>query len=224
MKISPGALLKKWNLVLLATLKPLGLWGLGGLALVDSAFIPMPLDPLVVDYVAQDHRKMLLYCIVAATGSALGSLFPYYLGRAGGEQILLKRINRRRYEKLRDRFESQEFLVLIIPALIPQPFPTPMKLFELAAGVFEIRPFIYLTAVFAGKLIRFLMLSILVILYGPTILETITHGIRRHLPVLLWIAGAFAMVLLIYVVRRLFDRRRGESFPLEDPADPTTDD
>lgn len=215
-KLSPGALLKKWNLVLLGLLKPLGIWGLGGLAVVDSALFPMPVDPLVVDYVAQDHRKLLLYCITGAVGSALGSLFPYYLGRVGGEQILLKRINRKRYEMLRDRFESQEFLMLLVPALIPQPFPTPMKLVELAAGVFEIRPLIYLGAVFTGKLVRFLLLSILVILYGPAILQTITHTIRRHLPILLAMVGALALVLLVYVVQRLFDRRRGAEFPIEE--------
>lgn len=218
MTVSPGGLLKKWNLALLVLLKPLGLWGLGGLSVIDSALIPMPLDPLVVDYVAQDHGKLLLYCVVAAAGSALGGLVPYYLGRAGGEQILLKRINRRRYEQLRDRFESQEFLVLMVPALIPQPFPTPMKLFELAAGVFEIRPLIYLSAVFLGKLLRFLLLSILVIVYGPTILQTMTHAIRQHLPVLLWGVGALGLVLSIFITRKLFERRRGPHFPTEDEA------
>ena len=106
--------------------------------------------------------------------------------------------------------------MLLVPAMIPQPFPTPMKLVELAAGVFEIKPLLYLGAVFTGKLIRFLLLSVLVILYGPAILQTMTHGIRHHLPGLLWAVGALGLVLLVYVVRRLFDRRRGVSFPVEE--------
>ncbi len=110
MTIHPAALLQKLNLAMLALLKPLGIWGIGGLAILDSAVIPMPLDPLVIDYVAHDHARFLLYCLMAALGSAMGSLLPYYVGRAGGELFLLKRINRQRYEKLRDRFENQEFL------------------------------------------------------------------------------------------------------------------
>ena len=114
----------------LAALKPLGLWGLGGLSFVDSGLIPMPPDLLVMTYATQQPGKLVVYCLVAALGSALGSLIPYDVGRAGGELFLLKRINRQRYESLRDRFAKQEFLVIAIPAMIPPPFP--LKVFELS--------------------------------------------------------------------------------------------
>ena len=109
---------------MLAALKPLGVWGIGALAVIDSAAIPVPIDALLIDYVANDHRRFLLYCFMAALGSAIGSLLPYYLGRAGGELFLLKRINRQRYEQLRDRFEKQEFLGIMIPAMMPPPMPS----------------------------------------------------------------------------------------------------
>ncbi len=82
MKISPGALFNKWNALMLAALKPLGVWGIGGLAVIDSAAIPVPIDALLIDYVASDHRRFLLYCFMAAVGSGIGSLLPYYLGRS----------------------------------------------------------------------------------------------------------------------------------------------
>jgi membrane protein YqaA with SNARE-associated domain len=68
----------------LATLKPLGIWGLGGLALIDSGLFPLPttMDGVVIGYVANDHRKLLLYCLMAAGASAIGSLIPYYVGRS----------------------------------------------------------------------------------------------------------------------------------------------
>ena len=62
-------------------------------------------------------------------------LLPYILGRAGGELFLLKRVNRERYDRLRIRFEKQEFLAMAIPSMLPP--PTPWKLFVFAAGVFE---------------------------------------------------------------------------------------
>ncbi len=116
---------------MLAALKPLGVWGIGGLAVIDSSTIPVPIDALLIDYVANDHKKFLLYCFMAALGSAVGSMLPYYLGRAGGELFLLKRINRQRYEQLRDRFEKQEFLAIMVPAMMPPPMP--VKLFEFAS-------------------------------------------------------------------------------------------
>jgi membrane protein YqaA with SNARE-associated domain len=213
-KISPGALLHKWNVVMLAALKPFGVWGIGGLAVIDSAAIPMPIDALLIDYVANDHKKFLLYCFMAALGSAVGSMLPYYLGRAGGELFLLKRINRQRYEQMRDRFEKQEFLAIMVPAMMPPPMP--VKLFEFAAGVFEMKPLWFFSAIMLGKFIRFLIWAIITITYGPTILHTITRAIHKHLGYVLGFSGIVVVILVVYVLRKVFDRRRGTSLPVEE--------
>ena len=214
MKISPIALFHKLNLGMLAALKPLGVWGIGGLAIIDSCSIPMPIDALLIDYVAHDHRRFLLYCFMAALGSAIGSLLPYYLGRAGGELFLLKRINRDRYEKLRDRFEKQEFLAIMVPAMMPPPMP--VKLFEFAAGVFEMKPLWFFSAILAGKFVRFLIWAIITITYGPTILHTITRALHRHLGYVLGASGIVIVLLLVFVFRKVFDRRRGTTLPVEE--------
>lgn len=199
---------------MLALLKPLGVWGIGALAVVDSAAIPMPIDPLVIDYVAHDHGRFLLYCFMAAAGSAVGSMLPYYIGRAGGELFLLKRINRQRYEKLRDRFEKQEFLAIMIPAMMPPPMP--VKLFEFAAGVFEMKPLWFFSAILIGKFVRFLLWSLITIFYGPQLLRSITHTLHQHLGLVLGGAGGLVVILVVYVLRKLFDRRRGTRFPSEE--------
>ncbi len=206
--------LKKWNLALFALLKPLGIWGIGALAIVDAGAIPVPLDALVLDYVIHDHARAALYCFMAAVGSAIGSLLPYFIGRAGGELFLLKRINRARYEKLRDRFEKQEFLAIMLPAMAPPPFP--VKLFELAAGVFEMRPVWYFGAIFVGKFVRFLMVSLIVIFFGQRILHTVTGTLHHHLGLALSVCGALLLLLAAYVMRKLFDQRRGTQFPAEE--------
>jgi membrane protein YqaA with SNARE-associated domain len=213
-KISPVALFHKLNAGLLGLLKPLGVWGIGGLAVIDSAAIPVPIDALLIDYVAHDHGRFLLYCFMAALGSAIGSLLPYYLGRAGGELFLLKRINRKRYEQLRDRFEKQEFLAIMIPAMMPP--PTPVKLFEFAAGVFEMKVVWFFTAIFVGKFLRFMVWAVITILYGPQLLATITHEMHTHLQWVLGVAGILIGLIVFWVVRKLFDKRRGTQFPAED--------
>jgi membrane protein YqaA with SNARE-associated domain len=213
-KISPGALFNKWNAVLLAVLKPLGVWGIGGLAIIDSAAIPVPLDAILIEYVANDHKRFLLYCFMGALGSAVGSLLPYYLGRAGGELFLLKRINRQRYEQMRDRFEKQEFLAIMVPAMMPPPMP--VKLFEIAAGVFEMKPAWFFSAMFMGKFVRFLIEAVVTIEYGPAILGTITRTIHAHRHWVLGVSGIVLVLLMVYVVRKVFDRRRGMSLPVEE--------
>jgi membrane protein YqaA with SNARE-associated domain len=213
-KISPVALFHKLNAGLLGLLKPLGVWGIGGLALIDSAAIPVPIDALLIDYVAHDHARFLIYCFMAALGSAIGSLVFYYLGRAGGELLLLKRIDRKRYEQLRDRFEKQEFLAIMIPAAMPPPMP--MKLFEIAAGVFEMKVLWYFVAIFLGKFLRFLVWAVITIVYGPALLATISWELRAHLQWVLGISGILVGLIVLWVVRKLFDKRRGTQFPAED--------
>lgn len=214
MKISPVLLFHKLNTALLALLKPLGAWGLGALALIDTSSIPVPIDALLIDYVANDHDKFLIYCIMAAAGSAIGSMVPYYFGRAGGELFLLKRINRQRYEKLRDRFERQEFLAIMVPAMMPP--PTPVKLIEFAAGVFEMKPLWFFGAVFSGKMVRFLLEAIVTIVYGPKILNTLGTIVHQHFDWVLGLLAVLGAVLVFYVVRKLFRNRRGTRFPMED--------
>jgi membrane protein YqaA with SNARE-associated domain len=215
-KLAPIALLHKFSAVLLVALKPLGIWGVAGLALIDSALIPIPvsMDGVVIGYVATNHSRFLLYSLVAAAASALGSLVPFFIGRAGGELFLLKRINRERYERIRDRFERQEFLAIMIPAMLPP--PTPLKLFEFAAGVFEMKSVTFLLAIFCGKFIQFLICSLLTIWFGPALVHSMRHVIHQHLDLVIGIALAALLWLVFFVIRKVFDRRKGLSLPVEE--------
>ena len=196
--------------------KPLGVWGLAGLALLDSALIPLPggLIGWVVFYVAADGKNFLLCALVTAAMSTLGSLLPFYVGRIGGEAFLLKKINRERYERLRDRFERQEFLAIMLPAMSPP--PVPLKLFEFCAGVFEMRVRNFLLALFAGKFIQFLVVALFALRYGTAASTIIQNAYRTHARAVLTVLGLLVFILLVWVVRRVFDRRRGTLLPIEE--------
>jgi len=163
----------KLNLVLLPFLAKFGFWGMGALALLDSSTIPIPMDALLAFSVWNDKSRFWLYILMASIGSAIGGLLPYGLGRAGGELFLLKRVNRERYERMRTRFERQEFLAMMIPSMLPP--PTPWKAFVFAAGVFEMRIIPFLLAVFCGRMVRWLMLSLLVLKLGPGAVQVVAH-------------------------------------------------
>jgi len=211
---------QKISAVLLATLKPLGIWGLGALAFIDAGFFPLPttMDGVVIGYVASDHRKFLLYCLMAAVTSAVGSLIPYYVGRAGGELFLLKRINRERYESMRDRFERQEFLAIMIPAMMPPPMP--IKLFEFGAGVFEMKPLLFTLAIFCGKLVQFVVCAVITILYGPEIAHTARRAVHEHPTGMIAIGVGALLLFAFYVMRKIFDKKRGTRLPIEsEPAE-----
>ena len=155
----------KWKFVVLPFLAKFGIWGVGLVALLDSSTIPVPMDAILAVYVWNDKGHFWLYCLLASIGSSIGGLVPYGLGRAGGELFLLKRVNRERFERMRARFERQEFLAMMIPSMMPP--PTPWKAFVFAAGVFEMRVVAFLLAVFCGRMVRWLALSLLVLKLGP---------------------------------------------------------
>ena len=201
-----GLLLRKWTFLLLAFLKPLGFWGAGAIAVIDSGTIPVPMDLFLATYIWNDRPRAWLYVVMGAAGSAVGGLLPFLLGRAGGELFLLKRVNRARYEQLRNRFERQEFLALLIPSMLPP--PTPWKLFVFSAGVFEMRLLVFMSAVFLGRLVRFGVLAELTVRYGPRAVGQIGRLARDHTAALLTLLGLLLLAILLYAVNR-GSRRRG---------------
>jgi membrane protein YqaA with SNARE-associated domain len=162
-----------WKLVLLPALLKLGFWGVGAIAILDSSSIPVPIDAFLAVSIWNDKSRFWTYVLLAAAGSAIGGLVPYGLGRAGGELFLLKRINRQRFEAIRDRFERQEFLAVMIPSMMPP--PAPWKVFVFASGVFEMRVVDFLLAVFLGRAIRWFALALLVLKLGPGAADVVAH-------------------------------------------------
>ena len=178
----------EWKLVLLPALMKWGILGVGAIAVLDSSSIPVPMDAILGLYVWNDKRHFWVYCLMAAAGSALGGLLPYGLGRAGGELFLLKRINRAKFEQIRDRFQRQEFLAVMIPSMMPP--PAPWKMFIFASGVFEMRIPVFLLAVFVGRMLRWLALSLLVLKLGPGAVDLVA----RHAVPMVIAVGVLAVI------------------------------
>jgi membrane protein YqaA with SNARE-associated domain len=199
-------LMAKWNLLVLPALAKLGFWGVGLVALIDSSSLPVPMDLILAGYVWKDKGHFWVYCLMGAAGSAIGGLVPYLLGRAGGELFLLKRVNRERFEQMRNRFEKQEFLAVLVPSMLPP--PTPWKAFVFAAGVFEMRAMPFMLAVFAGRMVRWLVLSILVLKLGPSAVSLTSDLVKDHLVVFLGVVVLIFVAIGIWVVLRLRNRGR----------------
>ena len=157
----------------------MGPWGVLLGSFIDSASVPIPIDVLMGMWAWADKRHFYVFALLAALGSSLGGLIPFFVGRAGGELFLLKRVDRARFESLRAQFEKQEFLAVMIPSLLPP--PTPWKLFVFGAGVFEMQTVNFLLAVFVGRCIRFGVETALVVKYGPQIVGVVGDLAKKHL-------------------------------------------
>ena len=182
-------------------MKILGIWGVFVVAFADSALLGMPVDFIVATYVYQDRKRILLYIVMAALGSALGSIPLYIIGYLGGEKVLRKRISQARFLKIHRSFEQHEFWALMFPGMLPPPMP--FKIFVLGAAVFEMKLDDFLIAVFAGRFVRFLVLSVLVLWFGPQIVALFGGVFKRHWIWIITLAiGGISLWLTLHRRRR----------------------
>jgi len=152
----------------------------------------------VATYVYQDRKRLLFYIVMASLGSALGSIPLYIIGYLGGEKVLRKRISEERFLKIHQSFEQHEFWALMFPAMLPPPMP--FKIFVLGASVFEMRFRDFLAAIFAGRFVRFLVLSVLTLWFGPQIVQLAGGRFKRHF---YWVLAALAVTgLVLWLLQR----------------------
>jgi membrane protein YqaA with SNARE-associated domain len=204
-----GHLLARYKAWIWRLLGPLGIWGVFVIAFSDSALLGMPVDAVVAGYVYIDHKRLLLYVILASLGSAMGSIPLYIVGYLGGETVLRQRISEARFQKIHRSFERHEFWALMFPGMLPP--PTPFKIFVLGAAAFEMRFSHFLAAIFAGRFVRFLVLSLLTLYFGPQIVGLAAGVLRQHF---LWVLiVALAGLSLWMVLRRRKRRKRTERQP-----------
>jgi membrane protein YqaA with SNARE-associated domain len=190
-------ILKRYTIWILGIMKVLGVWGVFVIAFADSALIGMPVDFIVATYVFQDRKRMLLFVAIAALGSALGSIPLYIIGYVGGEKVLRKRISEERFLKIHRSFEQHEFWALMFPGMLPPPLP--FKIFVLGAAVFEMKFRDFLIAIFAGRFVRFLVLSVLVLYFGPQIVGLFGGAFKRHwILILTLIAGVLCAWIILW--------------------------
>jgi membrane protein YqaA with SNARE-associated domain len=173
-----GHILARYSAWILGLMKVLGIWGVFVIAFADSALLGMPVDFIVATYVYQDRKRMLLYVAMASLGSALGSVPLYVIGYLGGEKVLRKRISEERFLKIHQSFERNEFWALMLPGMLPPPMP--FKVFVLGAAVFEMRFRDFLIAIFAGRFVRFFVLSLLVLWFGPQVVSLFGGVVKQH--------------------------------------------
>jgi membrane protein YqaA with SNARE-associated domain len=202
-------IISRYTGFLWAILQPLGVWGVFAVAALDGAAVGLPMDVVVGGYVAQDHKRLLLYVLMAAAGSALGSLVIYAIGYKGGEELLRKRVSAARFEKLHTAFDKHPFWSLMFPAMLPP--PTPFKLFALGAAVAEMSISHFLLAIFLGRTVRFLVLGILVLKFGPGVIHTLRIFFSHHFH---WLLIAAAVALAVWLLlRRKIGRARLSAVP-----------
>lgn len=147
-------------------LRHLGGPGLLLLGLADNSLIPLPgsMDVLTIWFAVHHHGDWLYYAAMATAGSVVGGYVTYRLARKGGQEALERRLGGRRTVSFCKKFKSWGFWAIVVPALLPPPFP--FVPFLLAAGALQYSRKKFLVALALGRSLRYGILAYLGVLYG----------------------------------------------------------
>jgi len=183
----------------------LGPWGIFVVALSDSAFIPLPqgVDALLIAQTIAHPSTAYLTAGLAVAGSLLGSLILYGIARRGGRVMLERKASSSGIAKIQRQVEKYDALVLLFPTMIP--LPLPMKLFVIAAGVFQMKIPRFIAVIFFARCVRYFGEAFIALRYG----DRTASFLRENTP--LAAAIVIAILVLLYAVHRRSARGYAQS-------------
>ena len=184
----------KWLTRLSEYLITFGAFGLFAVALLDSTFVPLPssVDALMLLLTTTYPSWMLLYALMATTGSALGCLILYLISRRAGARAL-NRFSEAKQRRVKHLIERYDMMAVLVATLLPPPFP--FKLFVVTAGVFRFSLLRFMLAIVAGRAFRFLLEGYVAVRYGAQAKEILA----KYYP---WIGLGLVAAIVVFVLLR----------------------
>ena len=190
----------------------LGPFGLFAVALLDSAFVPLPssADALMLILTTAHPHLMILYAALATAGSAIGCVILYYISRRAGSGAL-RRFSAAKQKRVKDWIDRYDVLSVLVASLMPPPFP--FKVFVITAGVFRFSLTRFTIAIIAGRMFRFLLEGYFAIRYGAQAKLLLA----KYYP---WIGLGLALLVLAFFLTRNFLRGRSRRLAEMDGLEP----
>jgi len=175
--------------------------GLLLLGLADNSIIPLPgsMDVLTIWFAVHHHKQWYYYAIMATAGSLLGGYVTYRLARKGGKKALRSRLGPGRTKSFSQHFERWGFWGIVVPALLPPPFP--FVPFLLVASALQYSRRNFLAALAVGRGLRYTILAYLGVLYGRHFLRFFNKYTKPTFFVLLGFAVMAGILALFTYVR-----------------------
>jgi len=177
-----------------------GAFGLFGIALLDSALIPLPggVDVVMILLSKGTPSLMPVYAAAATLGSVIGCVILYYLSRQAGRRAL-ERFSEKKQARVKQLIDRYDVLSILAASVLPPPFP--FKLFVISCGVFRLSLARFIIAIAVGRGFRFLLEGFLAVHFG----EQAEGLFKQYFP---WIGlGLAVLIILVFIARRLLRKR-----------------
>jgi membrane protein YqaA with SNARE-associated domain len=181
-----------------ATLGTMGGVGLFAIGFLDSSIIPLPVinDLILIDLSVRFPDRMPYYALMSVIGSVLGCVALFLVAKKGGEAYFRKYAGPRS-DKIRKWVQGNEFLTVLVGALMPP--PTPFKLVVIGSGAFEMSLRNFVFALTIARVIRYFGLGFLAVHYGIQTEDfMLQHKVSTSLVTLGTVLAFYIFVRLIF--------------------------
>jgi membrane protein DedA with SNARE-associated domain len=184
-----------------------------GLAPLDSSglFVP-PMDVEALIVILRRHSEIVwLVPFLATAGSLIGAAMAFWIGRKLGNNGLEHWISPGVLESVRREVRNKGAVALVLPALMPPPFP--LLPFVLACGALSVSATRFFI-MFAGlRFVRFSILTALAWFYGRQILPMFQTGTFKTVMAVLVVLIVVGISTTIYRLATRTHPRPNTSLP-----------
>jgi membrane protein YqaA with SNARE-associated domain len=182
-------------------LRHLGGLGLVVLGLADNSVVPLTgsMDVLTIWLAARHREPWFYYGLMATLGAVIGGYITYSLAREGGKEMMERKLSKKKAAQFSQAFANWGFASIVIPALLPPPFP--FLPFLLAAGAMQYSRKKFLAALVLGRGLRYFVEAALGFVYGRHILRFFSQYYKPALAILIGLALIGTVLSVIQYLR-----------------------
>ncbi|QRG69201.1 YqaA family protein [Brevibacillus choshinensis] len=139
-----------------------GIWGLFGMAFLDSFILPIPPFFMQIAMSLFDPDSAMRFATVAFTASILGAPIGFMLGKWLGKPLLQKLLPPKWTALATEQFSKNGDAAVLIGAFTPIPF----KVFTILSGVFNYSLTKLMLFAILGRGLKFFLIGTLFHFYG----------------------------------------------------------
>ena len=150
---------------------PYGLFALFLLALAESSFFPIPVDPLLIALCLGAIKKSWRFAFYTSIASVMGGMIGYWIGFGiweGVDSFFFKYVpgfSEALFNGVMANFNEYGFWYVFAAGFTPIPY----KVFTIASGVFKLNFFLFVIASMISRSLRFFLIAALFRKFGPEI-------------------------------------------------------
>jgi len=150
---------------------PYGPLALFLLALAESSFFPIPVDPLLIALCLGAMKKSWRFALITSLASVTGGMIGYLIGFGIWEAVdsfffkYVPGFSESLFERVMANFNEYGFWYVFAAGFTPIPY----KVFTIASGVFKLNFFLFVIASAISRSLRFFAIAALFRKFGPRI-------------------------------------------------------